>query len=328
MGCHIIENTRFEARGGEVLGIICERCGSINSGGRQTCLICGEKLSHAGFRGEGKEPPEAREELGRSSRERPEEKVGERTEGFSAGVPPYSLPAWYPPPPVYYPYGYPVAYVVLPASPFQQGYYPAYYAYPESRNVSSTRSAYPYPPYQPSWQEKQPRRHRALYILGIIFLVLALAGGGVAAAFVYMREKPVIFQLGDGKAKRENVFLKNIVLRHEDGILVLEGSYENETPSSGDIFVTLKARIEGSSRLINFTIPVEAGESETFTQEKEVSSKPTSASLYSITFREEEKNVYEEGSLPSETPSPEEVPSSPSQFPGANLLLPPSPSSE
>lgn len=256
------------------------------------------------------------------------EKAGERRAFEQA--PPQPPPAWYPPPyypapPVYYPYGYPVAYLVFPASPLSQGYYPTYpahYAYPEARKVSPPKSApYLYPPYQPPCQEKQPGRHHALYILAIVFLVLALAGGGIAAAFVYMRGRAIVFQIGDGKAKQKDVFLKNMVLRYEDGTLVLEGSYKNETPSSGDAFVTLKARIEGSSRLINFTVPVEAEESGTFTQEKEASSKPTSASLYSITFREEKKNVYEEEEAPPEIPSSEQVPET-------NPLLSPFPTPE
>jgi hypothetical protein len=108
----------------------------------------------------------------------------------------------------------------------------------------------------------------------------------VAAAILLTGKTNATFRIGDGTVVGADVEFRDMVLRQDGDILILSGTYDNNTKNEGEVFVTVQAISKGQEQLVSFTVPVEAGKGKSFTQQKAAGSiKLSGATLSSLVFK-------------------------------------------
>lgn len=127
---------------------------------------------------------------------------------------------------------------------------------------------------------------RGLYIALIIIGSLVVIGGGVAAAILLTGNSNATFRLGDGQVTGADIEFNDMVLSQVEEMLLLAGTYDNGTKYEGDVIVTVQVVSEGREQLVSFTVPVEPGTGEPFTEQKPAGSiKLGGATLSSLVFK-------------------------------------------
>ncbi len=297
--------------------VTCPACGNINQEESESCSYCGAPLPAAGAAPEeaGRASATGQEPVGAEG----EQQAGEQAvpgqqpagdEGFAQGwqsayasPPAYGAAApWYPP---YYPYGFGWPYPgygwwpCMPpffACPFPFMSNPGMYGgYPAAQQYAYAAPA--------------PRkRMRPLFIVLIIIGALIVIGGGVAAAVLLTGSTNATFRIGDGEVTGADITFSDMVLKQEDEVLALTGTYDNNTKSEGDVIVTIQAISKGQEELVSFTVPVEAGTNKSFTEQKPAGSIELSGATlsslvfeYGSTFDSGDQNTYpyDQGTQPS-----------------------------
>lgn len=213
------------------------------------------------------------------------------------GAPPYAPQPFVPPYPSYPGYPPPHAFFGYPSQcPYMGGYgygqpYPAYpppHAAP-AYQAPSYGSPYPAPypdafaGYAPQ-SARGPRKKRSLgLIIGIIILLLAIAGG-VTAAFLLTSSGSASYKLGDGTVTGANIEFRGVTLKQDGKTLTLSGTYDNTSKREGEVTATVQALTGGAEQLIAFTVPVVPGSGKRFSQNKTESIKLSGATLGPLLF--------------------------------------------
>lgn len=233
--------------------------------------------------------------------------------------------------PPYGSYGPFPSYGFFPSMPMMGGGFPPYFfPYPACQPMSQMMG-YPgaLPAVAPAPMPAQypyaspyavPRgRMKTGYILLIVLGVLLLVGGAVAAVVLATGGGNSSFNLGDGSVTGADIEFQGLVLAQEGNQVTLTGTYDNNTKREGDVYVTVQAISGGNEELLSFTVPVEPGTNQTFTQRKAASGQISGATLGALVYQgtsrqddDEETDTYPWDSG-TET-SPEET--SPETSPG------------
>ncbi len=211
---------------------------------------------------------------------------------------PYWMPYFMPPYSMMpYPYGLP-AQPPVPAYPVQQQ---PYAAYPVQQQ--------PYP------GEARRKRTRPLYIVLIIIGLLVVIGGAAAAVLLLTGNTSATYRLGDRSVTGADIEFREMVLKQNGNMLVLTGTYDNNTKNEGKVVVTIQGISKGSEQLLSFNVPVVPGTGKTFSKQNSSSSvKLSGATLSSLVYQSSTGTSPSNSSYPwSSTPQTTPQESTPSQ---------------
>lgn len=211
---------------------------------------------------------------------------------------PYPAYPGYPPPQPFY--GYP------PPCPYMGWYgygqplpvYPAPYA-PAAYQSPAYGSPYPapYPDAYAGYTQRPAAGSRkkasAGLVIGIIILLLAIAGG-VTAAFLLTSSGKASFNLGDGAVTGADIEFRGVTLEQDGSNLTLSGTYDNNSKREGDVTATVQALTGGAEQLIAFEIPVEPGTGTRFSKTKAESVKLNGATLGPLLFSGSTGSFYDD----------------------------------
>ena len=206
---------------------------------------------------------------------------------FAAPYQPYQPYPGYPPHPFF---GYPPPCPLLSQYGYGQPYpnYPPQYA-AAAYQAPSYGSPYT-APYQDAYSgyapvaARGPRKTRSTgLIIGIVVLLLAIAGG-VTAAFLLTSSGKASFNLGDGAVTGANIEFRGVTLTQDGSTLTLSGTYDNTAKREGEVTATVQALTGGAEQLIAFAIPVKPGTGVSFSKKKAESVKLNGATLGPLLF--------------------------------------------
>ena len=145
----------------------------------------------------------------------------------------------------------------------------------------------PYPEAHAGYTQRpaagQRKKASAGLVIGIIVLLLAIAGG-VTAAFLLTSSGKASFNLGDGAVTGADIEFRGIMLEQDGSNLTLSGTYDNNSKREGDVTATVQALTGGAEQLIAFEIPVEPGTGTRFSKTKAESVKLNGATLGPLLF--------------------------------------------
>jgi hypothetical protein len=107
----------------------------------------------------------------------------------------------------------------------------------------------------------------------------------VAAVLLLTGKTNATYRLGNGSVSGADIEFREMVLKQNGGMLLLTGTYDNNTKKEGKVAVTVQAISKGSEQLLTFNVPVEPGKGKTFRQQKSSNSvKLSGATLSSLEY--------------------------------------------